>query len=114
VLPSEEEEISLAHSERVIGRIDRLVLAVGALRVECAALVVGECHSGYGNLGTLGTQHSSSRIELLPFKSYSVRFLSGSYLARQPSGKDGSDCINTDVPVFQKTVRNPSPLACRH
>lgn len=40
VLPSEEEEISLAHSERVIGRIDRLVLAVGALRVECAALVV--------------------------------------------------------------------------
>lgn len=40
VLPSEEEEISLAHSERVIGRIDRLVLVVGALRVECAALVV--------------------------------------------------------------------------
>lgn len=40
VLPSEEEEISLAHSERVIGRIDCLVLAVGALRVECAALVV--------------------------------------------------------------------------
>uniref|UniRef100_A0A8C9FBG0 Nuclear receptor-interacting protein 3 n=1 Tax=Pavo cristatus TaxID=9049 RepID=A0A8C9FBG0_PAVCR len=41
VLPSEEEEISLPHSERVIGRIDRLVLVVGALRVECAALVVG-------------------------------------------------------------------------
>uniref|UniRef100_A0A8C9L5L5 Aspartic peptidase DDI1-type domain-containing protein n=1 Tax=Pavo cristatus TaxID=9049 RepID=A0A8C9L5L5_PAVCR len=40
VLPSEEEEISLPHSERVIGRIDRLVLVVGALRVECAALVV--------------------------------------------------------------------------
>uniref|UniRef100_A0A8C3Q2U4 Nuclear receptor interacting protein 3 n=1 Tax=Chrysolophus pictus TaxID=9089 RepID=A0A8C3Q2U4_CHRPC len=40
VLPSEEEEISLPRSERVIGRIDRLVLAVGALRVECAALVV--------------------------------------------------------------------------
>ncbi|POI28598.1 hypothetical protein CIB84_007652, partial [Bambusicola thoracicus] len=40
VLPSEEEEVSLARSERVIGRIDRLVLAVGALRVECAALVV--------------------------------------------------------------------------
>lgn len=48
VLPSEEEEISLPRSERVIGRIDRLVLAVGALRVECAALVVGECHFGYG------------------------------------------------------------------
>ncbi|XP_042670729.1 nuclear receptor-interacting protein 3 isoform X2 [Centrocercus urophasianus] len=40
VLPSEEEEISLPRSERVIGRIDRLVLAVGALRVECAAFVV--------------------------------------------------------------------------
>ncbi|XP_052552095.1 nuclear receptor-interacting protein 3 isoform X1 [Tympanuchus pallidicinctus] len=40
VLPSEEEEISLPRSERVIGRIDRVVLAVGALRVECAALVV--------------------------------------------------------------------------
>ncbi|XP_072194961.1 nuclear receptor-interacting protein 3 isoform X2 [Excalfactoria chinensis] len=40
VLPGEEEEISLPHSQRVIGRIDRLVLVVGALRVECAALVV--------------------------------------------------------------------------
>ncbi|XP_021258428.1 nuclear receptor-interacting protein 3 [Numida meleagris] len=39
-LPSEEEEISLPHSKRIIGRIDRLVLMVGALRVECAALVV--------------------------------------------------------------------------
>ncbi|XP_015719562.1 nuclear receptor-interacting protein 3 isoform X2 [Coturnix japonica] len=39
VLPG-EEEISLPHSERVIGRIERLVLVVGALHVECAALVV--------------------------------------------------------------------------
>ncbi|NXC43742.1 NRIP3 protein, partial [Penelope pileata] len=39
-LPGEEEEISLPRRERVIGRIDRLVLTVGAVRVECAALVV--------------------------------------------------------------------------
>lgn len=38
----------MPRSERVIGRIDRLVLAVGALRVECAAFVVGECRVGYG------------------------------------------------------------------
>ncbi|XP_013044499.1 nuclear receptor-interacting protein 3 isoform X1 [Anser cygnoides] len=39
-LPSEEEAISLPHNERVIGQIDHLVLTVGAVRVECAALVV--------------------------------------------------------------------------
>lgn len=39
----------MPHSERVIGRIERLVLVVGALHVECAALVVGEYRSGYGS-----------------------------------------------------------------
>ncbi|KFV84040.1 Nuclear receptor-interacting protein 3, partial [Struthio camelus australis] len=37
---NEEERISLPHSVRAIGQIDRLVLAVGAVPVECTALVV--------------------------------------------------------------------------
>nr|XP_038036038.1 nuclear receptor-interacting protein 3 isoform X1 [Anas platyrhynchos] len=39
-LPSEEEAISLPRNQRVIGQIAHLVLTVGAVRVECAALVV--------------------------------------------------------------------------
>lgn len=46
MLPSEEEAISLPHNQRVIGQIAHLVLTVGAVRVECAALVVGECSAG--------------------------------------------------------------------
>ncbi|NXE49708.1 NRIP3 protein, partial [Casuarius casuarius] len=37
---NDEERISLPHNLRAIGQVDRLVLVVGAVPVECAALVV--------------------------------------------------------------------------
>ncbi|KGL84915.1 Nuclear receptor-interacting protein 3, partial [Tinamus guttatus] len=37
---SDEERVSLPHDVRAIGRVDGLVLALGAVSVECAALVV--------------------------------------------------------------------------
>ncbi|NXG34416.1 NRIP3 protein, partial [Dromaius novaehollandiae] len=37
---NDEERISLPHNVRAIGQVDRLVLVVGAVPVECAALVV--------------------------------------------------------------------------
>ncbi|XP_062433881.1 nuclear receptor-interacting protein 3 [Rhea pennata] len=40
VFGDDEESISLPHNARAIGQVDRLVLAVGAVPVECAALVV--------------------------------------------------------------------------
>lgn len=63
-LPSEEEAISLPHNERVIGQIDHLVLTVGAVRVECAALVVGECSSdALGVSSTGGTLRENMKLQ---------------------------------------------------
>lgn len=42
-LPDEDEMISLPYKVKVIGQIECLALTVGAVPVECAALVVGEC-----------------------------------------------------------------------
>lgn len=42
-LPDEEEMVSLRYKVKVIGQIECLALTVGAVPVECAALVVGEC-----------------------------------------------------------------------
>jgi len=42
-LPSEDEMVSVPQKVRAIGQIECLALTVGAVPVECAALVVGEC-----------------------------------------------------------------------
>lgn len=42
-LPDEEEMVSLPYKVKAIGQIECLALTVGAVPVECAALVVGEC-----------------------------------------------------------------------
>lgn len=42
-LPGEDEMVSLPYKVRAIGRIECLALTVGAVPVECAALIVGEC-----------------------------------------------------------------------
>lgn len=42
-LPVEDEMVSLPNKVRAIGQIERLSLTVGAVPVECAALIVGEC-----------------------------------------------------------------------
>lgn len=42
-LPGEDEMVSLPYKVRVIGQIECLALTVGAIPVECAALIVGEC-----------------------------------------------------------------------
>lgn len=42
-LPGDEEVVSLLNKVRAIGQIEHLTLTLGAIPVECAALVVGEC-----------------------------------------------------------------------
>ena len=42
-LPGEDEMVSLPYKVKAIGQIECLALTVGAVPVECAALVVGEC-----------------------------------------------------------------------
>lgn len=41
--PGEDEMVSLPSKVKAIGQIECLTLTVGAVPVECAALVVGEC-----------------------------------------------------------------------
>lgn len=42
-LPGEDEMVSLPYKVKAIGQIECLTLTVGAVPVECTALVVGEC-----------------------------------------------------------------------
>uniref|UniRef100_A0A8D0F2Y0 Nuclear receptor interacting protein 3 n=1 Tax=Strix occidentalis caurina TaxID=311401 RepID=A0A8D0F2Y0_STROC len=44
-LPGDDKMVSLPYKVRAIGQIECLALMVGAVPVECAALVVGECFS---------------------------------------------------------------------
>lgn len=72
-LPVEEEMVSLPHKVKAIGQIECLTLTVGAVPVECAALVVGECVCVKMKL----QKHVKIKIELLLFCSKSVSLVLG-------------------------------------
>lgn len=72
-LPVEEETVSLLYKVKAIGQIECLTLTVGAVPVECAALVVGECVCVKMKL----QRHVKIKIETLLFCSKSLSLVLG-------------------------------------
>lgn len=80
-LPDEDEMLPLPHKVRAIGQIESLAIMVGAVPVECSAIVVGECECAPHAAGALlpPTQgkmklqkHVEVKIEILIFCSTSA------------------------------------------